>query len=275
MKHLIFTVMFAAGALVCAAAPAQAAGGTLRVCADPAYLPFSNRDGQGFENAVASYVARQLGDRLEYVWADSRGHGGFNEYLSRNLDAGRCDLVMNMPYGNQEELTTTPYYVSSYVFVFKKARGYDLKSLDSPVLRKLKIGFESETPAESGLQLRGMVTVAKAYDIGDASGESPRRMLEDVEKGTVDVMITWQPAISAFLDDFPGLTTVPLPNSRATGSPEMYSFPMSMAVRKDDSALKARLDALIKAHGPQLEAILRRHGVELIGDGSLNDTAGL
>ena len=282
MKSKTPTMMFAAGALMCAFAslpPAQAAAaaahGTLKVCADPNYLPYSDRDGKGFENDVARYVASKLGATLDYTWADSRGHGGFSEYLSRNLDSGHCDVVMNMPYGNDEELTTDPYYVSSYVFVFKKARGYDLSSLDSPELRKLKIGFESDTPVEAGLQLRGMVTTARPYNVGGDSGSSPRSVLDDLEHGKIDVMITWQPAIGAWLKDYPDLTTVTLPNSRATGSPEMYSFPMSMAVRKDDPALKARLDALIKSHTPQLQAILKKHGVEMPGSGVLDTTAAL
>jgi ABC-type amino acid transport/signal transduction systems, periplasmic component/domain len=289
MKHATMTTTFAAVLCLCAAAAWPAAraadaaagplkAGTLKVCADPDYLPYSDRDGKGFENEVARYVAGKLGAKADYTWADSRGHGGFSEYLARNLDSGRCDVVMSMPYGNQEELTTDPYYVSSYVFVFKKSKDYDLTSLNSPELRKLKIGFESDTPAEAGLQLRGMVTAAKAYDVGGKSGTSPRSMLQDVENGTIDVMITWQPAIGAWLKDYPDLTTVALPNSRATGSPEMYSFPMSMAVRKNDKALKARLDALIKADGPQLQAILEKHGVRMTGQGgdaTINGTTDL
>jgi len=283
MKYTTAAVLLCVtGVLVCTAAvlpaahAAPSAGGTLKVCSDPDYLPYSNRAGKGFENDIAQYVAGKLGDTVDYVWADSRGHGGFDEFLARNLDSGRCDVVMNMPYGGQEELTTDSYYVSSYVFVSKKAKGYDLSSLSSPDLRKLKIGFESDTPVEEGLQLRGMVTTAKPYDVGGDSGTSPRSVLEDVENGTIDVMITWQPAIGAYLKDFPDLTTATLPNTRATGSPEMYSFPMSMAVRKDDLALKTRLDAVIKANGPQLQAILRKHGVQMAGEGTtIDDSAGL
>ncbi len=256
-------IFLAAGMLVLLAAAVPAhAGGQLKVCADPDYLPYSNQAGQGFENAVAQYVAKELGATVDYTWADSRGHGGYSEWLARNLDSGHCDVVMSMPYGNQEELTTDPYYVSSYVFVFKKDKGYDLADLNSPELRKLKIGFESDTPVEAGLQLRGMVQAAKAYDVGGKSGVSPRSVLDDLESGKIDVMITWQPAIGAFLKDYPDLTTVTLPNSRATGSPEMYTFPMSMAVRQGDTALKQRLDRLIKAHDSELKAILQRHGVE-------------
>ena len=64
---------------------------------------------------------------------------------------------MGIPYGNREELTTQPYYVSSYVFVFKKSRKYDIKSMDSPVLQKIKIGLEGETPVEDGVKIRGML----------------------------------------------------------------------------------------------------------------------
>lgn len=274
---LVTGVLLLAAALPATSHAADKAPGTLKVCADPNYLPYSDRDGKGFENDVAKYVAKQLGAKLDYTWADSRGHGGFAEYLSRNLDSGHCDVVMNMPYGNAEELTTDPYYVSSYVFVFKKDKGYDLSSLNSPDLRKLKVGFESDTPVEAGLQLRGMVQSAKAYDIGGDSGSSPRSVLDDLESGKIDVMITWQPAIGAFLKNYPDLTTVTLPNSRATGSPEMYTFPMSMAVRQGDNALKDRLDALIKAHSAQLQVILHRHGVETPqgNDAMMDGTASL
>ena len=46
--------------------------GALRVCADPNNLPFSNRAGEGFENKIAAFVARDLGDTLEYTWWPQR-----------------------------------------------------------------------------------------------------------------------------------------------------------------------------------------------------------
>src|SRR3989449_8625189 len=98
---------------------ALSAEAAFRVCADPDYLPYSNRAGDGFENKIAEAVAKALGERLEYTWENTRGRGGFPEFLARTLDADKCDVVMNLPYGSREELTTEPYYVSSYVFVFK------------------------------------------------------------------------------------------------------------------------------------------------------------
>src|ERR1700689_4526114 len=99
---------------------ATARAEALRACADPDYLPYSNRAGAGFENKIAEAVAKALGETIEYTWASYRGRGGFPQFLSSTLDANRCDVVMNIPYGSREELTTRPYYVSSYVFVFDK-----------------------------------------------------------------------------------------------------------------------------------------------------------
>lgn len=246
------------------------AEGTLRVCSDPAYLPYSNQAGEGFENAVAKLVADALHEKLEYVWYDTRAKGGFEQFLAQTLDKDRCDVVMSLPYGSREEQTTDPYYVSSYVFVFRKSKGYDITSLDSPVLHKLKIGFESDTPVQDGLQLRDMVVDAKAFDVASTPGESPRTMLQAVEDGTVDVVITWEPSVGAYLKDYPDLDVVMVPNARDMGPPEQYSFPMSMGVHEGNDALMNKLNAVIKAHRSELARILQQHGVRYFGSTSGN-----
>jgi mxaJ protein len=240
-----------------------AAAKVLRVCADPDYLPYTNRAGEGFENKIADAVARALGETVEYTYASYRGSGGFPQFLSSTLDAHKCDVVMDIPYGSREELTTRPYYISSYVFVFKKAKHYDVTSMDSPVLRQVKVGFERDTPAENGIKMRGIIPRAVAFDVGDRDGESPATMLKAVESGQVDVMITWQPAIGGFLRDYPDLEVVPVPNDRTLGAPEQYSFPMSMGVRQGDEALKNQLDDVIAQRQAELRSILDESGVKL------------
>ena len=234
--------LLAAGLLVSAG---QASAKAFRVCADPDYLPYSNRAGQGFENKIAEAVAKQLGETVEYTSASYRARGGFPQFLATTLDAKKCDVVMSIPYGSREELTTRPYYISSYVFVFKKDKHYDVNRMDSPILKKLKVGFERDTPVEDGLKMRGMIPGGVAFDVGDDDGKSPATMLQAVENGQVDVMITWQPAVSGFLRDYPDLELVAVPNERALGAPEQYSFPMSMGVREGDEELKKQLDEVI------------------------------
>src|SRR5262249_40730667 len=161
----------------------------------------------------------------------------------------KCDVVMSIPYGSREELTTKPYYISSYVFVFPKARKYDISSMDSPMLKRLKVGFERDTPAEDALKMRGMIPGSVvAFDISDEGSESPATMLAALKSGKIDVLITWLPAVGAFLRDYPDMDVVTVPNTRALGAPEQYAFPMSMGVREGNEALKKRLEDVIEKH---------------------------
>ncbi|MBF6568795.1 MAG: quinoprotein dehydrogenase-associated putative ABC transporter substrate-binding protein [Candidatus Binataceae bacterium] len=239
------------------------AAATLRVCADPNYMPFSNRDGEGFENKIASLVANKLGDKLEYHWSSYRGTGGFGEFLARTLDARVCDVVIDIPYGSQEELSTDPFYASSYVFIFKRTKGYDLESMDSPVLRKLKIGFEAGTPAQDALKIRDLIFDAQAFHIGEDEGTSPAAMLQAVEDGRVDVMITWEPAVGWFLKKYSDLRVVRVPNERAMGSPEQFMFSMAMGVRKGNRRMQSRLNRVISAHKQDLQNVLAQYNVKL------------
>jgi mxaJ protein len=240
-------------------APAQA----LSVCADPDYLPYSNRAGAGFENKIAESVAKALGEKVEYTWASHRAHGGFTQFLSSTLDAKKCDVVMSIPYASREELTTRPYYISSYVFVFAKSAKYDVTSMDSPVLKRVKVGFERDTPAEDALKMRGMIPGGSivAFDVSGEGGESPDTMLRALKDGRIDVLITWLPAIGGFLHSYPELEVVAVPNTRALGAPEQYAFPMSMGVREGNDALKKRLDDVIEKHQGELTSILTENGV--------------
>jgi mxaJ protein len=198
---------------------------------------------------------------LEYTWASHRGHGGFTQFLSTTLDAKKCDVVMSIPYGSREELTTRPYYISSYVFVYPKSKKYNITTMDAPVLKSLKIGFERDTPAEDSLKIRGMIPgTTVPFDISDEGSESPVTMLAALKDGKIDVLITWQPAIGAFLQAYPDFEVVPVPNSRALGAPEQYSFPMSMGVREGNDALKKKLDDVIEKHQSELTAILIESG---------------
>ncbi len=256
------SVAVAALSLALLPTPAKALG----VCADPNYLPFSNRAGEGFENKIAQAVAKALGETVEYTWASYRGHGGFSQFLSSTLDAMKCDVVMSIPYGSREELTTRPYYISSYVFVYPKAKNYSLDSLDSPVLKRLRVGFERETPAEDALKMRGMIPgTSVPFDVSNDPAESPASMLTALKEGQIDVLMTWQPAISAFLRAYPEMQVSVVPNGRTLGAPEQYTFPMSMAVREGNQALKDKLDAVIAGSQAELSSILTESGVLLFG----------
>jgi mxaJ protein len=235
----------------------------LRVCADPDYMPFSNRAGEGFENKIAAAVAHDLGTTVHYTWASMRGNGGYDQFIHDYLDAGKCDVVVNVPYASENVAATDPYYISSYVFIYPKSKNYPISSLDSPVLKKLRIGFEADTPAQTGLQMRALILHSTVFDVGDTEGASPVEMLDALRSGKIAVGITWEPAIGYYLQHRPDVAVVTVPNTRTLGSPEQYAFPMAMGVRKGNTALQTQLNEVISRSKPHLTAILTRYGVKL------------
>jgi mxaJ protein len=226
-------------------------------------MPFSNSAGQGFENHVATYMARALGDKLVYVWASTRGAGGFDQFVHETLDKKKCDIVMDVPYASANVSTSTPYYISSYVFIFPKKKAYDITSMDSPALDSLRIGFEADTPAENGLKLRTLILHATPFDSTDAPNSKTNEMLQALSLGKIAVGVTWEPAVGYYLRSLPQYSVVPVPNARSQGAPEQYAFPMSMGTRLGNTAMRDRLNAVIAMHKAQLTAILARDGVKL------------
>jgi mxaJ protein len=230
-------------------------------------MPYSDDAGQGFENKIAEAVGRDLGRPVEYYWHSVRGEGEFGQYVHDTLKAGKCDVLIDVPYGMLDVDTTRPYYISSYVFVYKKSKGYDLESFDSPVLKRVKIGYEADTPAEDGLKLRGLTPGQKPFMTADEPDKAPSAIVDAVENGSIDVGITWDPAIAYYAAQHPDLTTTIVPNSRSQCSPEQYSFPMAMATRSNDKQLNDELNQLIATHKAQFASILRDYHIRFFQPG--------
>lgn len=238
----------------------------LRVCADPNYMPYSNRSGQGFENKIAQIVGRGMNRPVQYVWQSTRGDG-FDEMIHNQLDAGKCDLLVDVPYAMTTVKTSKPYYISSYVFVLKKNSPYEVTSLDSEALHRMKIGYEGDTPAEAGLKLRALTIGAKHFDTADSDSASPADILAAVESNQINVGLTWAPAIGYYLGKYPDLRAVTIPNSRSQGSPEQYSFPMAMAARSDNTGLIDQVNRVISSHEADILNVLRAYHISFFEPG--------
>lgn len=243
------------------AAPAQT-DIALRVCADPNDLPFSNRAGQGFENKLAEMLAHSMGKTVEYTWEPQR-----KQFLRDTLNAGKCDVVMALPTADKEALTTEPYYRSTYALVYRADAPYQLKSLDDPRLRTLKIGVHSvgddwaDLPGGAVLAHWGIVKNVRVYTLGvDFSRPNPSSDLIDaVAKGDVDVAIAWGPLAGYFAEHEPvKLEVVPLTHVHAILP---FEFSISMAVRHGDDALRAKLDDFLRSHRKAIGTLLTDYGV--------------
>ncbi len=250
------------------AAPVHLQSSTLRVCGDPDNLPYSNERLEGFENRIAAVVAAELGAAPVYAWwPHQRG-------LVRNtIDAGTCDVIFGVPEGLDFVLWTKPYYRSSYVMAYRNDRGYEFRSLDAPELERLRIGVHVNTPPEESLARRRLLDNVATYSLFfDPRGDRdrPRKLLDDLVAGTVDVAVAWGPlaGYAAAVLNAP-LELVPLADE--PGVP--LSFDISMGVEKGNEALKGRLEAAIDRRHDDILAILKEYGVPLAPIGGASGAA--
>jgi mxaJ protein len=247
----------------------------LRVCADPNNLPFSNEAGEGLENKIVTLIAQELGAELRYTWwAQRRG------FLRNTLKAEACDLVPGLPANLEGVRTTAPYYRSTYVFV-TRADGPEITSYNDPVLREAKIGVHligddgSNTPPAHALARRGVIENVRGYMLYGDYGEPspPARILASLAQGEIDVAVVWGPLGGYFATR----QAVPLkmtPVRPAFDGPQLpMVFDISMAVRKEDEALRQEVDAALARRRTDVDAILAAYGVPRV-DGAVRHAGG-
>jgi len=117
------------------------------------------------------------------------------------------------------------------------------------------------------LKLRALTIGAKPFLTADENDASPAAIIDALESGTINVGITWDPAVGYYLMKHPDLTAVIIPNSRSQGSPEQYTFPMSMATSSKNTSLNNQLNSVITSHLPQLENVLRSYNILFLEPG--------
>ncbi len=231
----------------------------LRVCADPDNLPFSNRKSEGFENKIAELIAKELGVPLKYFWyPHQRG------LVRRALTPGLCEVVISIPQGWDPVLWTKPYYRSTYVIVYPKSRKPQIKSLDDPILKQLKIGVYVNSPPAEALGERGMQSNMVGYSpYFDYQEDRPGKIIEDVVAGKIDAAIVWGPIAGYTVKKLntTSLELVPLQDSDQ-GIP--LSFQFSMGIREGTKGLKARLEQAINKKQDEIRKILEDYGVPLL-----------
>ena len=234
----------------------------LRVCADPNNLPFSSAQHTGLEDKLAQLVARDLQRKVEYFpWAMRRG------YVRNTLKAGHCDVIMGVTAGMGPVVTTKPYYRSTYVFL-SRANGPDIRSLDDPRLKTLKVGVQligddfANAPPATGLTRRGIVRNVRGYTVyGDYREPNPQsRIVRAVEKGEVDVALVWGPLAGYFAKKSPvPLRVVPISPSADGAIP--YTFDIGMGVRHGDEAFRDTLNQVIVRRRAEINRLLAQYGV--------------
>lgn len=246
------------------------AAAPLRVCADPANLPFSDAEGRGFENHLARLLADDLGTTVSYTWRRQR-----RDFLNTTLLAGSCDVVMGYPAHVQQVATTIPYYRSTYVWVSRRERALHIRSYDDPILATLRIGVQfsgddASSPPAQALGRRGIGAGHLVGFIGvseEPGAVSPAEIVKAVARGTVDVAAVWGPLAGYYA----ARQAVPLVLSPVT--PQIdgrmpQAFDIAMATRPGDGRRLAQLNEFIRQHRREIDALLDRYHVPRVEAGS-------
>lgn len=266
----------AAGLIAClvASGGAQAAKTAvpLKVCSAENEMPYSDQAGEGFENKLAELIGKELGRPVENVWwTDAR------YFVRDSLDKGLCDVVIGVDAGDPRMLTSTPYYRSGYVFVYRKNKGLNVKDWNSEALKTAKqIAFMPETPAETMIRKIGRYNDMFNYMhslVGFKSRRNqyvrydPAKLVAEVANGNAEVAVLWGPAAARYVKEAGpelAMTVIPDDNLRSDGEKVPHHYSTSIGVRKGEDALLKQIDQILAKHGKEVNAVLKAEGIPLL-----------
>jgi mxaJ protein len=243
------------------AGPASAA--SLRVCADPDNMPFSNQEGEGFENKLAELIAQKLDVTLEYTWfAEATG------YVPNTMGRDACDLVMGYAQGTGLIEDTNPYYHTSYVLIYREQdpslAGID--NLSDPRLKEKRIGLFARTPPASILAMHGLAGSAKLFEVNadESAAKATMSIIDEVASGDLDAALLWGPVGGYYAEraSVP-LKLVPLVKENA-GPSTIYGI--TMGVRPNEPQWKHTINKLIAENQGEINVILEGYNVPVLDD---------
>lgn len=234
---------------------------SLRVCADPANLPFSNKEQKGFENKIAELIAGELGVPVRYTWfPQSIG------FIRQTLDKKKCDIIIGYVSAHELVLNSNPYYKTSYVLIHRKGEFKGFKNLNDPRLKDKKIGVIAGTPPVTILALNDMLDNIKSYHrMVDRRYFSPaEQMIDEIAKGELDVGLLWGPIGGYFAKKASQpLTVAPLVNETKGGR---MAYRITFAVRRGEKVWKRQLNRIIRRKQDEIHKILLDYGIPLIDE---------
>lgn len=253
-------------------APAVSNASVLRICAAAEELPFSRRDGSGFENKIAAAVAETMGRQAQFVWFAKP-----SIYIVRDqLEIRACDLVMGIDAGDERLATTEPYYRAPYVFIQRVDSPLEISSWKSKdLLNAEKIGFLPFSPAQTMMEVAGIFRENFNYMHSLTNFQSrrnkfqripPERMVNEVADGTAALAVHFAPEVARYVKANSKLKMIVIhdDNVRADGEKVPQHFDQSIGVRKDDQELVIALDLALEKARPRIEQILKDEGIPLL-----------
>ncbi len=234
----------------------------LRVCADPANMPFSNRKRKGFENKLADLLGEKLGVPVLYTWFPQA-----TGFIRQTLRARKCDIVMGYAQGHELVQNTNHYYRSAYVLLYPSDSDLaGVERLGDPRLKNKSIGIIAGTPPATVMAQHGLIGRAKPFHLMvDRRFSAPaEQMVAEIVSGELDAGILWGPIAGYYTKESSRpLSLVPL--TKELGGPRM-AYRITMGIRPNEPDWKHQLNDLIAKHQAEINALLMDFGVPLLDE---------
>ncbi|HSW22220.1 MAG TPA: transporter substrate-binding domain-containing protein, partial [Burkholderiaceae bacterium] len=230
-------------------AAAQAAVPPLRLCADPANLPFSSAADAavpGLYVEIGRAVADALGRPMETVWSLSY-FGKRN--LRATLLAGQCDLAVGLPatadFMGPRVIFTQPILELGYALVLPKGRS--AARIDDLVGRRVIVQFGS--PPQGLLAMRSDITTITAMD--------PEEAMRRLAAGEADAAFIWGPSAAyinrtALHDAFDVV---------AVNAPQMQ-WPAAIGVSSRQAQLRDDVNAVLEGLQPRIRELAAKYALD-------------
>lgn len=236
---------------------AVSSASTLRICADPDNLPFSNRAGAGFDNRIAVMIAQELHRKPLLIWVRPR-----RGFLREQFDKNACDVLPGVPIGMRGVSVSVPYYTSSYAFVTLARKKMQIASFTDEQLNGQRIGLqileEDLSPPSLPLIRAGYAAQIVGFDsFGSQEGD----VVKAVADRRVGVAVVWGPVAGYFARrSAVPLTVTPVPASyKFAGVP--FTYGIGLGVHKQDYALLQQVNDAIRKLQPKIDHVLAGFGV--------------
>jgi quinoprotein dehydrogenase-associated probable ABC transporter substrate-binding protein len=255
-----------AAAALCLLGTAAAHGADLRsltVCADPGNMPLSDQKGEGFENKIAEVIGQALGTGVQYYWRPSIERG----LMRTTLSEGNCDLWMDMAADTEGAVVLDPpLYRSTFVLAYRNDRGIDIKSLDDPGLKKLRVGVFQVSAIRQALADHGVMTNTVVHYLSHNADlvpeNQPSYQVREVIDGQLDVAAVWGP-MAGYYKTMQHAPLILKPVNLMEDAVPM-EFNMTLAVPRGRPDIKAAIESAVMQHRDEIHRILVEYGVPLV-----------
>jgi quinoprotein dehydrogenase-associated probable ABC transporter substrate-binding protein len=235
---------------------------SLTVCADPGNMPLSNQKSEGFENKIAQVIGAALGTGVQYYWRPSIERG----LMRTTLSEGNCDLWMDMATDTEGAMLLAPLYRSSFVLAYRSDKGINIKSLDDPALKKLRVGVFQVSAIRQALADHQVVSNTVVHYLSHnadiVADNQPSYQVQQVIDGGLDVAAAWGPMAGYYKAVVHAPLIIQPVNLLEDKVP--MEFDMALAVPRGRQDIKAAIDQALEQHKSEIRRILSDFGVPLV-----------